>query len=122
MSAIHRELKCPLTDEERRAKGDEIARTLEAYDLLEDTSKEDSRAAKDELKDLRKHSQKLARQIREGAELRNVECYERPDYAGNVVHLLRTDTGEVVEERPMRMDERQGVLVDIDGPKKKKAN
>ena len=105
---------------EKRAKGDEVARSIEAHDDLEANTKAANRLAKDQLSVLRENTSARAREIREGTEIRIVECSERPDYAANVVHLHRDDTGELVETRPMDMEERQAPLVGIgDGGRKK---
>lgn len=121
MKNIVRSLKVELTGDERRAKGEELARRMEEYDAVEASAKVASKAAKEKLEGIRERSKGLAREVREGAEMRPTDCHEVADYRNNVVHLIRDDTGEMVEERPMRLEERQASLPTIGDAKKKRS-
>ncbi len=119
---ITRELAVELTETEKTAKGQSIARTLEHIDELEQEKKDRTRDLANIIKGERLVAKKLARQLREGKEIRPVECTEDLDFRIGVAHLKRNDTGEVIETRPLRVDERTPKLFDIKAkePKAKK--
>jgi len=50
---------------------------------------------------------KLSPRIHSGIETRDVECEEVRNWTKGTVTVTRMDTGEVVESRPMREDEKQ---------------
>ena len=50
---------------------------------------------------------KLSPRIHSGIESREVECEEVKDYTSGTVRVRRLDTDELIEERPMREDEKQ---------------
>jgi hypothetical protein len=50
---------------------------------------------------------KLSPRIHSGIETRDVECEEVRNWTKGTVTVTRLDTGEVVESRPMREDEKQ---------------
>lgn len=51
--------------------------------------------------------EKLSPRIHSGIETRDVECSEVKNWTKATVTVTRTDTGEVIESRPMREDEKQ---------------
>jgi uncharacterized FlaG/YvyC family protein len=54
---------------------------------------------------------KLSGRVNSGLESREVVCIEVKDWSDATVTICRQDTGEVIEERPMREDEKQMELV-----------
>lgn len=116
--SIYKDLSCNLTDDERLAKGQEAARALERYDELEQEKKDQTRAIADEMKGLRAATKKLARQLRDGKEVRPVECAEDLEFRTGTVRIIRKDTGEVVETRPMTAKERTPSLFEVRKPEK----
>lgn len=104
--AIERELPCRLTDDELRMRGDAMAEAELAVDLLKD----ERRALNKKIlahTDARNH---LAHVIEAEVEPRMVVCKWIPSFEENVFRLVRQDTGEVVEQRPMSAADRQGSL------------
>lgn len=57
----------------------------------------------------------LKAQVTTKKEHRLVDCEESKDFKRNMVEVVRIDTGEVVDSRPMTPDERQEEL-DVDPP------
>lgn len=53
---------------------------------------------------------RVAREIGERAEYRDVEITKTKDFERNVEEIVRQDTGEVVETRVLHPSERQGEL------------
>jgi hypothetical protein len=54
---------------------------------------------------------RLGRSINEGEEPRKVAVTAWADFESNTYVLIREDTGETVEQRPLRPEERQGRLL-----------
>jgi hypothetical protein len=113
-----------LTLREKRLAGKALARELGKLDELDlriadlqEALKRRKQEKENIIQDARLHS--IA--IREGEEMRNVECEEReaPEYAAGAfdeapgrdgVETIRLDTGERIEWRPLTTSERQGSL------------
>lgn len=131
---LTRYLECVLTHDDiqdmrsRReildAEGDALEDRIEAADKA-------LKAQKKSLEVLRERSLTFARTIRDGHEMRDVECYEQrtdsdaaltwdPKHDGvyptgparQIVVTIRRDTGDAVEWRELRANERQGALFD----------
>ena len=64
------------------------------------------------LKDRRNEIRSCVAAIQTGSEEREVEVYERHDKRRNTVETVRGDTKEVIHERAMTAEERQGGLFD----------
>lgn len=107
METIYEELPVPLTQDEIRLKGGELAAMLSDYASVEEEKKSAAKELSDKLKDIRRRMDQLGREVRTGEELRQVPCYEDKDFASNTVRIVRRDTHEVVRIRPMRPDEHQ---------------
>lgn len=58
---------------------------------------------------------RLCHIIDKGEENRDIACTWTGDYAHNVWHLHRDDTGEVIDRRPMVAADRQAEMFGIDG-------
>ncbi len=52
-------------------------------------------------------SMQCALKISAGFELRDTQCYVERDFKGHTIRFINPDTGEILEERPMSIDERQ---------------
>jgi hypothetical protein len=107
MSEIYRELPVTLTAEEKALRGEEMAREVAKHALLEEQKKAETKRLGELIKDSDERIAKLASQVNTGIEHRSVRCLELPRHTKNMVELQRTDTGEIVDSRPMRPDERQ---------------
>jgi hypothetical protein len=106
----YRTLPVMLTEDEVKQKGDVLATRIEERAKLDGERKAASERFKEELKEIDGDIGSLARQLRERKEHRVINCmWERDDARFSMV-LIRQDTGEIVDTRPMRDDERQGSL------------
>lgn len=105
-----KELSCEMTAREKAGKSDQLAAAVGTKQELEDEKK----AYNDDWKERNvandRRILKLAREVRTGHEVRNVECEEQPRYADRMVDIVRLDTGEVAFSRPMERGEMQKSL------------
>jgi hypothetical protein len=115
MTEIFRELPVTLTADEKALRGEEMAREVANHALLEAQKKDEMKRLGELIKDSDERISDLATQVRTGIEHRSVRCIELPRHLRNMVELQRADTGEIVDSRPMRPDERQvGIPYDDD--------
>ena len=103
-----RELSCKLTEAELLLRGDEMA---DAELRIEQLKLERS-GVSESIKHQRELRRKLAGAIDAGKELRDVRCAWIEDFVHNCYHLVRQDTGEVIDTRAMTGDDRQEALFD----------
>lgn len=117
------ELVCQLTQEEiaeRAYDAGQVDQQIMAKEMAFDSIKKTQKA---EIEELMGQRRTLLREIRNRQTERDVECeVHRIFHPEFVVRVIRLDTGEVVRERPMSMEERQGQLVGITGPKSEAIN
>lgn len=107
---LTRKLPVKLTKEEIRLKGKRLA-TLEAeVETLEDEKKAKADDFKSKINARRTEILGLTREINEEREYRQVEVAEQKDYDLMEVQIVRKDTLEVVEARPMTPQERNRPL------------
>lgn len=102
-----RELRCMLTAEERQRRAERIAELLDQGEAVE-AELAAARAgfkARIERCDLEKRLQ--LDEFRTGFATRPVECELRLDWDAGLASWVRTDTGEVLSERPLSAEERQ---------------
>jgi len=84
-----------------------------------EASKGTKKQIETEIDDARGEVRRLARVVRDRAEIRAVPVMEDPDYEGGAVNTYRTDTNEVVATRGMTHEERQQSLFREANRKKK---
>jgi len=113
--AMFRKLPCPLTSEEMLERGQQLAAVQEEADQLEEARKAADAEAKARIKRLDERAARLRRDIIRKEEDRDIECDVAHDYVRGLVTVTRCDSGEMVEQRPMNMDERQATLITEDG-------
>jgi hypothetical protein len=109
---IIRTLKCQLTKAERETKKEELARLLDERDALQssfDLLKSKHKASVAEFDSAIKT---MRDSVRTNSEDRPIECEERHDERRGQIDIVRTDTLETIESRPMTVEERQGTLFD----------
>lgn len=104
-------LPCPLTAEEQRLKGLDLAQQEKAIYDKEMEKKKAAEAYKEEIELLTRTMTTCAQVLRQGFEYRQIEVDEVYDYATGTVRKRRTDTNEVIEERAMTAEERQMTFV-----------
>ena len=99
-------LSVRLTDEEVLKYGRDAARAMADGLSIEkqfESVKKDYKARLDEQASI---VSKLSPRIHSGIETRDVECEEIKNWTKGTVVVTRLDTGEIVESRPMREDEK----------------
>lgn len=104
-------LQVPLTDEEQRHRGRELALQLRAVDALKQTQ----RAAMNKLKREQRAAMAAATQevgrlkdaVTDGSEERPVVCVHLADFAKGICTTVRADTSETVGVRRLTQDEAQ---------------
>lgn len=98
-------LPCPLTESEIAARSDELAKQVGQLVEIERAKKLANSEFKEKQTVASTAAKALAKQVRDRAEMRDVEIEYRPDDIRFCVDTIRLDTGEVVYSRPMTSDE-----------------
>lgn len=107
---INRFLPVPLTTPEKVDYGRNLAHLHQEYAALEIEKKHVADTFKDRLEGLDGRISALAVVVRNGEEVRDVECHWRYLFESNTKELIRMDTGEIVETTAISASERQLVL------------
>ena len=100
-------LPCKLSDEELGEKAKEIADVYTEIDALEDEKKVRASEYTEKINERSRAMAELIEQVKTRSAPRPVECITRANDRLGEVDEVRTDTGEVIETRPMGEDERQ---------------
>lgn len=102
-----REIKVKVKKSEQESKKDELV--LVDRQLREVAEEKATQMAdfNERLKVLREQQRKLLDVIRDGEDIVEVECVEYADERRLEVVTKRVDTGEILDRRPMTLDERQ---------------
>jgi len=96
-----------LTDEERRVAANSLAKTLSELEGIEKERKVVNSSFKTKCDGLKRKIAYLGSSVLIGEEQRSIECNRITNYTKGQMVLVRTDTGQVVEERPLSDDEKQ---------------
>jgi hypothetical protein len=112
----YRKLAVELTDDELKQKGDVLSNRIEELDTVESERKAAADGFKEHIKEIHGDIASLARQIRTRKEHRTISCMWERDDARMTMCLIRQDTGEIVDTRPMRDDELQAELFNVAAP------
>lgn len=107
---VSRDLPVKLTTEELATTAKEIGRLSRHRSDLEAQAKQAASHWKDRIAGVDAQIHDLAQRAHEGVEPRPVQCEERHDYRVGEVRVVRLDTDEVLEVRPMTGEERQPSL------------
>src|SRR3990167_3420039 len=94
-------LPVKLNEPEVAERADELARTIAKRDSVEALAKDESRRAKDEVKEMDERIGDLAGIVRDKVESRPVDTRWEPELERRLYRRVRLDTLEVVESRPM---------------------
>jgi hypothetical protein len=114
-------LPVKLTAEEKEAKAQELASTVDRIKFLEADRREHTAEINSSIKERRHIVEKLVRQVKSGTEEREVDVEEVVDWSAAVVRTVRKDTAEVVSSRTLTPKERQQTMLSpISGGKKKR--
>lgn len=111
---LTRQLPCILTDEEKLNLGQEVGKESQELQEATDRKKEVTAQLTAEVESHRAAVQRLGSLLSNGFEYRPVKCEMRIDRKKDLVVTTRTDTGEVIERRPLRPSEMQNSL-DLEG-------
>jgi hypothetical protein len=116
-----RDLPFPLTPEEVGLKGEDLARSLHAKQQLAEERSSVMGGFKERGGEIEKEIGRLSEIVRSRREYRPVRCEWSADDEKARMHLVRTDTGEIVTSRPMDEHEAQRALFEArEGGKGKK--
>lgn len=107
-----RELACPLTEHEVRQRADRIAELHEQEDRLSAEASSAKARLKHRGEEIARERRALLQEYRTRSVLRPVQCELQLDLENRLAQWVRTDTGEVILERPLRPEERQAHLFD----------
>jgi hypothetical protein len=100
-------LKCDLSKDELREKGQSLARAEQEREKNEADKKAAVDAFKSVDSELARTIKDLTTQINNKAEHRYVEVEERLDYERNLMEIYRKDTGEKINQRALTAEELQ---------------
>lgn len=107
---VQKLLPCPLTERERMAALEQSGSLWSEVDSLDAELREHTKAQKAQIRAKRAELEQLMKRVRDKVDNRAVRCEERYIYETGRVRVIRLDTGAVIEERPMKAEERQLVL------------
>lgn len=107
---VNKELRYYFTDGDRLKMGDEMAKASEELEALEEEKADFAAKMKAKMGEAQGILKGTGRKIRMGFEMRMIECRMEKDFLTNTVRITRQDTGELVEERALTIEERQRFL------------
>lgn len=110
LKEVTRSLPCRLTDPELLTKADELSVVVQEVSAEEDRQTDVKAQMKAKLTELDARKTRLAITIGRKEEYRDVRCELQADVQAGTVTVIRTDTGESLETRPMTEDEKQKSL------------
>jgi hypothetical protein len=105
-----RKLPVFLTDAELIQRGADLSSNMKKMKVMEDERVTENDKRKSDIKLVKEIVDKLVATIAERTEERDVQCDQIPYYASGMVEIVRCDTGEVIDKRPMTDSERQETL------------
>jgi hypothetical protein len=104
---IKRDLPVTLTETELLQKAREAAKLQQDKVSAEEQAKSAAATYKDKISGAQSNINILSRDISNGYEYRQVDCYWEMDYKKQKKSLIRTDTGEVVKTEDISASEMQ---------------
>lgn len=105
-----REISLPLALEEVAESAKALARKHQEMREKERIAKDAAAGARAEIKEMKGEIDALADEVAFAKTTRKVECFERPDERRFCVEIVRADTNEVIDTRPMEVDEREAAM------------
>ena len=106
-STEDRQLRVPLTEKELLEAGQKLADALQTLVTLDNELQSFKEQIKGKVAEAEGKSSRFGSLVRQKYEYRPVTCEIARDYTAKMLTVVRTDTGEIVEERPMTRDELQ---------------
>lgn len=104
---IERTLPCALTPEQSRKAAQDAAAKLLERERLETELKNLTREKRAQIAECQKEFIRLVVASGQAIEERQVECEQKTNYKLGTVEVTRLDTGDLVEARELRPDEKQ---------------
>ncbi len=98
-------LKYQFSEEEKTVMGGKLAQCFSDYTEKEGSLKSVTTQIKSDIAKVEAEMGSLAEKIRSGYEHRRTECKKILDYKLGTVEIVRLDTGETIQERPVNGDE-----------------
>ena len=102
-----RALPCDITDDERDRFASESSNLVFLIRKAQDEGKIAAAERKTEIQTMQDRLEEVAQIHRTGKEVREVEVKTRFALSRGIAMIIRADTGDCVEERPMTMAEKQ---------------
>lgn len=113
-----KEIPFDLTDDEVREYSEQLARGIQDIEGMKGARKIEVKQRNVEILELQDQVDDLADKVINRTELREVECEWRKDFDAAMMVMVRLDTLEIVDSRPMDEDEKQLGLPMQDGADK----
>ena len=104
MEFVKKQCKYTFSDEERRENAEKLALFVSEKEIIEDEKKEEMSSFKNRIDEKNMQIRIYANRIRNGYDFRQMECREEKDFDAGVIRYIRTDNGEVVEEKKKYQD------------------
>jgi hypothetical protein len=117
---IVKKLDCRLTEPEVLKYGRNLASINQQIDTAEVHKKSVVKELDSDIGSLEAQRSSIVEKINRGAEMRDVKVVVVRNFEMRLYHEERQDTGEVINERPLRDDERQPMLPAVAGNGEKK--
>jgi hypothetical protein len=111
---VTKPLSVPLTDEDILKYGRDCARAQSDKDRIISEAKSVAKDYAAQVSEQDAIIAKLSPRINSGKETRDVVCYQVSNWNTGRVIVSRSDTGEVIEDRPMREEEKQREMVIVE--------
>lgn len=105
-----RTLPVPLNDEDLKVRADQLATKVKDKEHIEADKTVAASGFKEKIENVSKEIRQLATIVKERKEYRPVECHWVEHWKSWMMELVRNDTGERVDARPMTNEERQPKL------------
>lgn len=102
-----REEECELSQDELLSRGEHLAQLVEAVTELEQQKKDYAATINARIKVLQEETAEVAKPLRTHRDEVEVDIAFLGDFAANEVLIVRLDTGDVVDRRPMNGPERE---------------
>lgn len=99
-------MSCPLTDHAKQTLHDTLLIETREVRRLEEHKKHLVSSTNQLIKDHRKNQQDAAEALAQGFEMKPVSVHKKIEFTFNLVQFIRTDTGEIIEERALTGEER----------------
>ena len=111
----YRTLPVDLTDTERMARAMRAAEKQAEFSEIEERKKSTASELGAQVKQLRADIEDLQLAVRTGRENQKVQIETRRNESRRTIETLRLDTFEIIDSRPMTVEERQGSLFVVEG-------